>query len=97
MGFGQFLEGISEQCRRHPVAQQQRRPIVISLSFEGLRIPCLHHGCRCNRKQVADIADVKCPERSDGGALQKQLQGVTSVRMTQLVSQYRQSLLIVTD
>lgn len=82
MGVSQFFEGVSKECRRHPVVQQQRRAGVISLPFKRLRILRLHHGSRCSRKQMADIADVKCPERSDSGTFQEKLQAVASVRMT---------------
>ncbi len=97
MRFSQLLQGIGEQCRRHPVVNQQRRPIVIRLPLELLRVPRLHDGRRRRRKQAADIADVQSPERADHGTLQQQLQSVTFVRMTQLMREDRQNLLIVAD
>jgi len=97
MRFSQLLEGVGEQCRRHPILDQQRRREVISLPFKVLRISCLHQGCRCSRKQGADVADVESPECSYSGTMQQHLQAVATTHMTQFVGEYRQNLLIIAN
>ena len=37
MRCSQLLESVGEQCRRHPIMDQERRSIIISLPFEALR------------------------------------------------------------
>jgi hypothetical protein len=41
-----FLRASASNARRHPIANQERRSIVVSLLFEVLRVLRLHDGCR---------------------------------------------------
>src|ERR1700676_3510063 len=92
MGISQLLEGLSEQCRRHSILHQQRRPVVVGLLFKVLRVSSLNQGCRRRRKQIADIADIEGPESSHRGTLQQTLPAVAPVRMTQFMGENRQNV-----